>query len=207
MRITVFGASGKVGTQVTALLLAHGHDVTVFVHSTPVPAREHLQSIKGDIHEPSDVDRAIAGADAVICVLGSWGTKSKDIVSSATANLIPAMESAGIRRIVTLTGSGARSPGEKPGVIFDVMRAAFGKVAPKILKDSEDHLDMLAGSSLEFTVLRSPPMLEAGTQQYQLGVAPKLSALTIHRGAVAAAIVGLVEQNSHLRQYPYISRG
>ena len=95
MRITIFGANGRVGHLVVEGAMDAGHDVTAFVHhESKFPKNTKLKVVQGDIHDAKDVARAVKGADVVISALGSWGTKRKDIVSSGMANIIPAMQAA-----------------------------------------------------------------------------------------------------------------
>ncbi len=124
-QITVFGASGKVGRLVVAELLGRGHNVVAFVHSQKLTekdfvrdsvhdakATKNIRIVQGDIYNAVQVAAALSGSQAVISVLGSWGTKRKDILCSAMRAIIPAMEQQHIQRIVSLTGHDARTEGD-----------------------------------------------------------------------------------------------
>lgn len=207
MRVTVFGASGKVGSLVVQEALARGHEVVAFTHSKDLSPAAGLRVVKGDIYDAESATGAIKGSDAVISALGSWGTPKKDVLSAAIANIIPAMEKAGIKRIVSLTGSGANAPDDKFDPINAVGHMAFGLVASKVLHDSEKHIEMLAESSLDWTVLRSPPMNSRGNPRtYSVGQKRPLPIVTINRRAVAKCLVDLVESTRYARQAPFIKR-
>ncbi|MFO0902702.1 MAG: NAD-dependent epimerase/dehydratase family protein [Pirellulales bacterium] len=69
MLILVTGATGFVGNNVTRLLLAHGHTVRVLVREDADPRPLHglaVERVLGDIRDPEAVERACAGASAVI---------------------------------------------------------------------------------------------------------------------------------------------
>lgn len=84
MKIVVFGANGKVGSMVTELLLSEDHQVTGFVRGqNRLLNHPSLKITKGDIFNKEQVVDAILEKDAVISCLGSWGTKSKDILTTA----------------------------------------------------------------------------------------------------------------------------
>src|SRR5690242_9717687 len=101
MIVPVFGASGRVGRLVVAEALARGHTVRAFIHRTNnFELHPQLSVAQGDIHDPQAVKQAIQGSDAVISTLASWGSSTKDIVSAAMRTIIPAMEAAGIERII-----------------------------------------------------------------------------------------------------------
>jgi putative NADH-flavin reductase len=205
MHITVFGGSGKVGRLVVARLLEDGHRITVFVHSNaPFGNNVNLNIIKGDVRNAADVTKALQGSEAVISTLGSWGTKSKDIVSTGMKRIIPVMEADGIRRIISLTGSGAQAPGERSSRLDRLGRPAVELIAGKILADSEDHIKRLADSSLDWTIIRSPVMRGFGKQDYHLSLKAPAPWATVHRDAVANALVEQLDSHDFIRSAPYI---
>jgi putative NADH-flavin reductase len=209
MRITIFGASGKVGRLVVEGALDAGYDVTAFAHHDPRFA-EHarLKVAQGDVHSSADVAKAVKGADVVISALGSWGTGTKDIVSSGTANIIPAMEAAGARRVISLTGADARAEGDRLSLMHRLTHAAIQVTPPrKILADGERHIRRLEHSGLDWTVLRSPIMNEKGDPEgFRLGTGRPVPWATINRRSVALAMLGLIGDDNHSRQAPFITR-
>lgn len=207
MHITVFGANGQVGQLVVARLLGDGHSVTALIHHhSSLPADPELTLLAGDIHESQDIADALRGSQAVISCLGSWHTKEKNILSSAMERLIPAMRQAGIRRIISLTGAAALAPHDQPTLWDTAQHALLNAVAPKILRDGEDHIGLLAESGLDWTVIRSPIMNETGTRTYQLHNRPPQPWHTIHRQAVANCLVDLLANASQVNKAPFISR-
>lgn len=208
MKVIVFGANGKVGSIVTQKLLAADHEVVAFIHGQNTLAdHPHLRVVQGDIRNTTDVKDALLGVDAAISTLGSWGTKSKDILTVGMHSVIPAMQAQGIQRIVSLTGSGAKAPGDKWGVIGKSGRLLLKVIAPKILADGEDHLSQLAASSLDWTVVRSPVMNNKGTTNYHLNEHIPGPFDTINRHAVAQAMVDQLTSTDFVKKSPHIHRG
>src|SRR5215471_9290344 len=72
MNIVIFGAAGATGRIVVERALDQGHEVTAFDRNTAPLTIQHpkLTLVQGDIFNPSQVEAAIAGQDAVISVLG-----------------------------------------------------------------------------------------------------------------------------------------
>lgn len=207
MQITVFGASGKVGRLVVAEALKRGHNVIAFVHNAPVAKHKNLKVVKGDIYNPKDVAQAIKGSNAVISALGSWGTPNKDIVKSGMRNIIPAMKKYGISRVISLTGHGANAPGDKFEPLHIISRCILMILAPKILNDGEEHIEALAGSGLDWTVLRSSLMEEHGNpNKFTITTKRPLPLAIIHRQAVATCLVNLAENKDYNQQAPFILR-
>jgi putative NADH-flavin reductase len=207
MQLTVFGASGKVGRQVVALALERGYSVRAFVHShNPFEADERLEIVQSDVADPDAVKRAVQGSDAVISALGSWGTKQKNVVSSGMATIIPAMQAAGVKRLVTVTGSGAFWSGDKPSLIDKFNHFALGLGAAKILEDGEKHLELLEASDLDWTCVRSPVMTNRSQATYRLELRLPAVWATVPRAAVVRCLVDLATNQDFLRQAPVIYR-
>jgi putative NADH-flavin reductase len=207
MKVTVLGASGKVGRRVVAKLLDEGHNVAAFIYRHPtLAAHPNLTLMRGDVHSSDDIMRALSGSSAVISALGSWHTPEKNILSSAMERLIPAMRAADIRRIVSVTGASAFAIPDHPRLFDTVQHALVNAAAPKVLRDAEEHMRLLADSGLDWTVVRSPVMNERGESTYQLGPQPPLPWQTIHREAVATCMVKLLEAPAYYGTTPFITR-
>jgi len=190
-----------VGRKIVPLLLARGYNVRAFVHSNnPFQTNANLEAITGDVHSEPDIVKAVDGVDAVVSVLGSWHTKTKDIQVSAMQHLIPTMQAAGIQRIVSLTGSGAFDPADKL-----TLGRRLARVIPlKVFKDGSEHIALLRASGLNWTVLRSPVMKEQGLKPYDITAVQPGMLSTISRDSVAAAMAELIESDKWTHQAPYI---
>jgi putative NADH-flavin reductase len=205
MQITIFGASGKVGSLVVEEALRRGHTVVAFVHSrSTFNPSGSLIIRKGDVYNAADVVAAIQGSDAVISCLGSWGTKGRDVLSRFTANVIPAMLSQNMSRIVTLTGVGVQIHPSKLHIhLLNLIRPLpFGKV----FYDAENHIRMLLGSSLKWTSVCSPVMNNFGGAGYRLSQRTGNPLGTINRKAVATALLDQLEATEFISQTPVIHR-
>lgn len=209
MRVTVFGASGKVGRLVVRQLLDDGWEVAAFIHNaSPFPKTKHLRLVRGDIHDPEDVKRAISDSEVVISALGSWGTKQKDIVSSGIKHIIAAMEKQGTKRVISLTGSDASAPQDKSSPVQRISHFLI-KLTParRILEDGERHIALLQASRLNWTVVRSPIMNTRGNPaSYSLGSTKPKPWATIHRQSVAQAMVAVIDDLQYSKQAPYLKR-
>ena len=207
MQVTVFGANGNIGSRVVERLLTNGHTVRAFVHgSHSFEQSNNLQVIQGDIGDKEQVAQAIDGSDAVVSALGSWGTKSKDILTVGMTNIIPAMQSTGVRRIVSLTGADARDPADQPSLRQRLTRVMLFAIAPKVLTDGERHIALLRRSNLDWTVIRSPVMKDSGPADYTLSMkAPKPWA-SIPRVAVVSAMIHTLERGLHQKSSPFVDK-
>lgn len=208
MRTAVFGANGKVGRLVVAEALERGHTVTAFVHNkSNLTEHKNLKIVQGDIFDQDSVATAVKGSDAVISALGSWGTKSKDIVKVGAANISKAMLEHNVQRIITLTGHGANAPGDKFDPLHEISRLMLRVGAPKILDDGEAHIVILNQTNLKWTAVRSPLMIGRGNPlKYKVTNRRPWPLSIISRGAVANALLDLAETNNYVGQAPFIKR-
>jgi putative NADH-flavin reductase len=209
MKVILFGANGRVGSIVARMLLEEGHSVRACVHgsSESLIPHKNLEIVQTDVHDSESIEKALESSDAVISTLGSWGTPTKDILEQAMKHIIPLMQENNMQRIITLTGSDARAKGDRLSIVHNVMHT-FILVSParKILKDGERHIALLEDSELDWTILRSPIMNEKGSPSFTLSPKRPKPWMTIHRHAVAEAIVEQIKDASQIKKAPYLHR-
>lgn len=111
MKLLIIGATGPTGRQIVDQALAQGHTVTTLVRN---PAKASfappVTKVAGDVLDAASLQQAVAGQEAVLCSLGSAATgpfKEMTMLSEGTRHLVAAMQEAGTRRLVCITGIGA----------------------------------------------------------------------------------------------------
>ena len=207
VRVTVFGASGKVGRLVVWEILRRGHRVHAFVHSrNPFEDQEEVTVVKGEVADTGAVHAALADSDAVISTLGGWGKTSSDVLATGMTTIISAMQAQHLTRIVTLTGAGARWAGDRSSLRLAVNRAALTMMKAPALRDAEKHLDILTRSSLDWTSVRAPGISAEGPDGYRLDTKLPSLLTTIPGPAAAKSLIDLAEQPEFHRQAPGIHR-
>jgi putative NADH-flavin reductase len=202
MNITVFGASGRTGTHVVRKALEDGHRVTAFVRDPAKlgQTREALTVVKGDLFDLSDVEKAVAGADAVVCAIGQSRKASRDTVAKGTEKMVEAMTRQGVKRMVAISTMGA---GDSAKHIGFVMRTLLRTILRKQVMDHEHQEAVLRGSGLDWTVVRPGSLqMEPGTGHYQVGY--DLGVGRIAREDVADFILAELKTGAHLRGTPSI---
>lgn len=203
--ITVFGANGNVGRLIVTYALSEGYTVRAFVHDhNDLPDHAQLHIIKGDVRNPDDIAAAINGADAVLSALSSWKAPEKNVLSSAMEQLIPAMKTQHINRIISLTGAEARANGDELSIIHRIAHAVLGIVGGNVIRDGEKHLSLLEHSGLDWVVLRSPVMKSTVGEVYSLSDKRPLPWSTVSRHAVARAMINQINIDPLSQQAPYI---
>lgn len=146
-KVLVVGATGGTGRATIDALLERGHHVTAFSrHAASLEIdSDRVRLLNGDATDPNDVDRAVAGHDAVIITLGitenpirvrlfgAAGTRT-DVRSAGTRNVIAAMRKHGVRRLVVQSSYGV---GETRNSLRWLDRLFFGLLLKPQIADTE----------------------------------------------------------------------
>lgn len=150
MKITLFGATGRVGGEVLKLALVEGHEVTALVRSPEKLApHDRLTIIQGDVRDVAAVSDAVAGMDVVF---SSLGTDQTTTLTEAVPHMIRAMEDSGINRLVTIGTAGILQSKIDP----EKLRYEAGDTNRRLTFAAEEHhkvYDMLRQSRLEWTIV------------------------------------------------------
>ncbi|MCW2758745.1 MAG: epimerase, partial [Nocardioidaceae bacterium] len=115
MKILVTGASGYVGSRLVPRLLADGHDVRISVTHPPDPDElwwlDRVEVAEMDALEPAQVDRAVAGTDAVYFLIHGMSDSAFATKDRTAATLMAAAVTAHhVERVVYLSGLVPRVP-------------------------------------------------------------------------------------------------
>jgi putative NADH-flavin reductase len=102
MKIVIFGAAGGTGHDIVEQALAQGHEVTAFDrHLAPLTIKHpRLTLVQGDIFNAAQVEAAIDGQDAAVCVLGVGPQVTQPVCSIGTKNIIEAMQKHGVKLFI-----------------------------------------------------------------------------------------------------------
>lgn len=159
MNVTVFGATGGIGRQVVDQLRSKGHTVTAYVRNPgKVPATwgEDVRVEVGEITEAAAIDRAVAGADAIVSALGpSMARKATGLpLVEGTQHIVEAMQRHGVRRYVGNATPSVLDPRETP-----TWQTRFATFMPKtFMQRAYDEITGMSravmSSGLDWTIVR-----------------------------------------------------
>ncbi|MEX0931753.1 MAG: NAD(P)H-binding protein [Candidatus Paceibacterota bacterium] len=209
MRITIFGADGRTGREVITEALSRGHILTGFVYSKDSinTFPPHVRIFCGDIRNHQTVKESIISADAVVSVIGHVKGSDPLVQTKGVQNVVVAMEELGIKRLISLTGTGARVPGDTPSLLDKILNFFVTLVDKERIRDGQEHLKVLEQSSLDWSVLRvlklNKSKLPAGN--YTLTAHGPAEAST-SRKKVAHIILDLIENKLFFKEYPVVSK-
>ncbi|MBI3681756.1 MAG: NAD-dependent epimerase/dehydratase family protein [Acidobacteria bacterium] len=104
--ILVTGATGFVGWHVADQLVRRGERVRALVRSSSRALELDVETVSGDLRDPSSVERAVAGCSAVFHVAADyrlWARDSREIYRSnvdGARNVLEAALRAGVERVI-----------------------------------------------------------------------------------------------------------
>lgn len=165
MKVIVFGATGTVGRLSVESLLKAGHSVTAFARS---PQKLNLSDpelslVAGDAMKLLEVTEAVAGHDAVVVTLGAGMSRKSKIRSQGTLNVIKAMQTHGVRRLIAQSTLGARD--SWPTLNFWWKRVMFGALLAPVFRDHELQEQLVEASGLDWTIVRPGAFTDKATKR------------------------------------------
>ena len=112
--ILVVGASGKLGSIITSMLLAQEESIRILTRNSP-GYQPHIDAgaepVSGDLKDPASLKVACAGVDIVISTATAaerWGEDSLETVDlDGVGNLITAAKEAGVKKFIYVSSSAA----------------------------------------------------------------------------------------------------
>jgi len=196
LKLLVLGAAGKTGRLVVEQALAAGHTVTAFVRdpSKLKLSDERLSVASGDARDFDSVLAVLNGQDAVINTIG--GVEA-ELVAKTTAVIVVAMQTSGVRRVVTLSSFMA-TPNFRP---TGMMRLLPGLVQ-RVTKDDLAGAKLLEGSMLDWTIVYATLLKNKPRAGFRLVDADETVTAKNHvnRADVAACLLDLLDDRKTIRQ-------
>lgn len=199
MKVLVLGATGRTGKLALNALARTGHEPVAF-------ARRAADGFDGTVFLGSPADAsalqpALEGVDAVFSCLGYTG--HGPICLPATRTLIDIAPSS--LRYVVLGGAAVDAPGDRKGVPDTIVSALARLFAGKMVAERQQELHVLQGSSLPYTFLRPPQLVDRpalGAHQFS-GERP--AHFRIARQDLAEAMVEALTRTDLERAAPFVS--
>jgi nucleoside-diphosphate-sugar epimerase len=224
MNITVFGASGGIGSQIVSLAAQRGHGVRAVYRSTPQPPppAEAEIHIGPDIFDTAFAARAVSGADVVVSAVGpnfatrhnarTTMTSPPDLHRRMARTLIAALsESATPARLIAVSTASAGPAddvmGAGPRLLFRLLRTVVVPNLGRVGQDLRAMEDELGGSGLDWYAVR-PVKLTDGPLTMNVRASDRFVMKPISRADVAWHIVTLAEDPSPGRpRTPVVTTG
>lgn len=209
-RVLVIGASSGIGLETVRSGLDEGLEIRGMARSADAMEVTHarFEPFAGDATDLASVIQALDGVDAMIQTLGvkirpRTVLRSVSLFSTATGVLVSAMEEAGIRRLITVTGFGAGNSRSKISLLEAL---PFHTMLASVYADKDLQEDRIRASNLDWTIVR-PGILTGGprTGRYRVLISPG----SWHNGLIARAdvadlLIAALERPDLIAQAPVV---
>ena len=201
MNVIVFGATGSIGRLTVNALLKSGHTVKAFARN---PEKLKIKNAKliyspGDVLDRVDVLEAVKGQDAVLITLGSGMSRKSIVRSKGTLNIINAMQSQRIFRLVCQSTLGAHESWSN--LNFWWKHVMFGAIIKPVFKDHELQENLVYASGLDWTIVRPSAFIDGpatGSFKENFSSSERNLSLKISRADVANFLSHQSENASYL---------
>jgi putative NADH-flavin reductase len=211
MKILLLGGNGAVGQLALDDLLKANHEVKALVRNPSAMPRKHpqLTVVEGEPTNAADVEKALAGQDAVLSTLGARTNKRTTLRADVARNLAAGMKKHGVRKLVWLDAAGVGSSKRF------VQRSSFffGRIIMPLFlnhmyEDAAVADALIQRSGCDWVFVR-PMSFTNGAKTGSVSVVTDMSLpvrlrLRIARADVAAFLVEQVVKDSYVGKMPII---
>jgi putative NADH-flavin reductase len=167
-----------------------------------------MEVITGDAKEYEVIRELVSGCQAVISSLGLGVPPSEPtLFSQATGNILRAMNEAGLRRYIVITGLNVDAPFDKKGPKTKFLTDWMYTNYPVSTADRQKEYTLLAGSTVDWTLVRLP-LIEQTDASGKIVVSvedcpgDKISATDL-----ALFLIRQLSDRTYIRQAPFVANG
>lgn len=204
MRIVIFGGTGGTGRLVAEIAAEAGHEVRVAARNPGSFKADgsRVSVVACDVKKAADVEKALAGQDAVVSALGPR-VSGDTICSEGTAAIVRAMEAGGPRRLIVVSAYGVGDSLAHSGFIFSKILFPLAFKVP--YADKEKMEATVRATSLDWTIVRPPRLTDGPKTSYRVHETMHGSVMSkVSRRDVASFVVGELSENAWVRRVPIV---
>jgi putative NADH-flavin reductase len=212
VKVTVFGATGAIGSLTVDELLDRGHEVTAYArNASKIPARwgERVRVVIGDISDAAAIDSAVAGADVVVSALGpNLDRKATGLpLVEGTGHLLESMKRHGVNRYIGHATPSVLDPREKPTLQTRLIGFMGRTLLPRAYKELLGMIELITNSGVNWTIVRfTAPKDTPKTSKLRVGFygIDKIG-FPVSRADIAAFTAAQVDDDTYANAAPAIS--
>ena len=208
-KVLIVGSSGGTGRELMTQALERGYLVTALARnpSTIQLTHDHLRIVKGDVLDYASLESAMQGQDAVICALGhKHFFRPTRILSEGTSNILRAMNTIGVARLVCETALGIGSSAGRMGLYYTFFVVPL--ILPFYFWDKTRQEQAIAASRADWVVVRPGALTNGpkrGSYRHGAGIGNFFWTVRISRADVADFMLNELTDNTYLRCAPGVS--
>lgn len=191
MRLTVFGATGGIGTELVKQALARGHEVTAVVRDPTrlaVPSAAALTVLTADVLDSTAIKPALDGADAAASALGPRRGGPPNVLTDSMHAILAAMDATGTKRLVAVSASGFFVEEGEGFLTGKIAKPLLRRILHENAADTRQMENLITASSTDWTIIRPAQLTNAERRPYKTAMDHYVGA-RIARADVADAIL------------------
>ncbi|HEX9338734.1 MAG TPA: SDR family oxidoreductase [Pseudonocardiaceae bacterium] len=212
MRLAVFGATGGTGMQVVAQALDRGHHVVALARRPDAIGIENrrLRVVAGDVLSSGAADAVVDGTDAVVSALGiGYRRHATTVYSDGTANVLAAMKTTGVRRLLVVSTSSLHLPDRSQIAEWLVTRFLLHPMLRRPYADMTRMEQRVRSSDVDWTLVRAARLTNgaaAGTYRTASHTDKLPGCWSISRADLAGYLLDQIADNRSHRDIVEIAR-
>ena len=208
-RVLIIGATGGTGRELVAQALDRGYLVTALARQpSAIQAiyvnHQRLRVVTGDVLDYPSLESAVKGHDAVLCALGHKRYfRPTRILSEGTRNLLRAMSTHGVHRLVCETSLGIGGSAGRMGLYYTFFVLPI--ILPFYFWDKTRQERLIAASPVDWVVVRPGALTNGprrGRYRHGANIGSFLATVRISRADVADFMLNQVTDNTYLKSAP-----
>jgi uncharacterized protein YbjT (DUF2867 family) len=212
MNVTVFGATGAIGSLTVNELLANGHTATAYARNPkkiPPEWGDRVRVIIGELSDADAIDRAVAGADVVVSALGpSLDRKATGLpLVDGTRHILDAMKRHSVTRYVGHGTPSVLDLHEKPTWQTRLVGFMGRTGLPRAYHELIGMTDLIRNAGVNWTIIRfTAPKDKPKSGKLRVGFyGTDRLGFAVSRADIAAFTAAQVDDDSYLNRAPAIS--
>lgn len=203
MKIAVLAANGRSGREFVTKALKAGHQIRAGVYGGTLSPSDNLEIIDCNANDSKQVENLISGCEAVVSFIGHVKGSPKTVQTEAMKILVSEMQKQNIKRVISLTGTGVRMPGDSPSFIDKILNLSIILIDPDRVKDGIMHAKILTGSGLDWTIIRVLKLQNTAPKPFVLRPSGPAKLITSRSEVADAFLLALTDPNT-VKQAPVI---
>jgi hypothetical protein len=207
--VALLGASGMLGEYLLREALARGHTVRVLAR-TPAKLAEfdgRITIIQGDARDPAAIEQLLQGSDVVISALGpvrADGDAARYINTTATGNVLQAMQGKNISLYMVVSGAAVVMPGDERDLLGWWIRTLAQVGLRDELQDKQAEYELLAASPVDWILVRCPLIDPQPSRWPVLSSTRTPPAFRVRAGEVAQFMLDQIDARQFVRAGPFV---
>ncbi|HTF52903.1 MAG TPA: NAD(P)H-binding protein [Pseudonocardia sp.] len=209
MRLTVFGGTSPTGGHLIRQALQTGHTVMALARDpAKLASGDGLTVIEGQLTDTDAVARSVQDAEAVISLLGppSKGRIEVAPILDGYRNIVAAMGTHGVRRLVALGTPSITDPADRREPAFSMLVAVGKRIKPSAYRIMVGISEIVRASDLDWTIVRVPLLTDGPrTERINVRTVGDKGGIRLSRANAAAYFLLQAEDTTRVGQAPLIT--